>query len=136
MSVYNLKEIIGKALFSGVTASGLSYFVLKRNDLIEAFGVEMSHYMYDGEVTAISSAVADFSTVYILPFLENHLNGGQKFSTFIDESIGPILTGTSVVLGNKFAIEPQSTEPMKDFLLGAGSKLAGDRVYTALWGWI
>ena len=134
MSVYNMKEIIGNAVFSGVTASGLSYFVLKRTDLIKAFRIEMSHYIYDGEVTAISSAAADFSTVYILPFLEAHLNGEQKFSNFINESIGPILTGSSVVLGNKFAVIPASSEPMKNFLLGAGSKLAGDRIYTALWG--
>ncbi len=128
----NLGMVAGKAISSGTLAGGISYFVLKRTDLVEVMGIEMTHWQYDLAVVAVSSEVADASTVWVLPFLEDKLNSGHKFNDFINMSISPILCGTASAIGNKFIIQPNSTEPMKDFLLGIGCKLGGDRVYDSL----
>ena len=75
----------------------------------------------------MSSAVGDAVTVWVTPFLEEKLNSGEKFSDFVNMSLGPLFCGTTAAVSAKFVLTPGSAQPLQEFLLATGSKLAGDR---------
>lgn len=128
------KNLIGSfthAGAAGVIAGGASYLLLQRRDLVDLFGMELPHALSDGIVVGLSSLGGDAVGVYILPSVEKSLKIQNSTVQTINNVAPPVLTGVITVLINKYALSPRSDSSMKDFILGAGSKLAGDKIMEA-----
>jgi len=125
----NITMLATRAIATGAVGGGISYFVLKRNDVVDIFGTELPHYAADALLLIASSAAGNILSSYVLPFTEQKMGLSPAIQNFVNVSVAPALCGGVSAFGKVALVSPSSEDSkLTDFLLGAGSKLAGDRL--------
>ena len=120
--VGNLSQASSRAVFSGLTATGLSYYVMKRNDLVDILGIELNHAIADGIFCALGSATGDILSVGILPWTEKNLNLSDGVQNFVNLTAGPLVAGGTVAAAKYLLVSPSSKDTIShDILLAGGS---------------
>jgi hypothetical protein len=118
---------------AGLVGAGISYFYLGREQSIDLFGlVNLPEYAVDGLFIAVATAGGKIGSVYILPNLPQSLMASQGMANFISMSLAPGLSGAILTFGKPMLVDTYSYSKLEDFLLGAGSNLAGDKL-ASMW---
>ena len=69
-----------RAIATGAVSGGTSYFVLKRNDVVDIFGTELPHYTADA-LLLMSSVTGDILSSYV-PFTEQKMGLSPAIQNF------------------------------------------------------
>lgn len=104
----NLTTLGTRAIATGVVGGGISYFVLKRNDVVDIFGVELPYYAADALLLLASSAAGDILASYVLPFTEQKLGLSPAIQNFVNVSVAPTLCGGVSAYGKDALVSPSS----------------------------
>ena len=72
-----------KALLCGVTAAGVSYFLLKREQAVELIGMEMPEYVTDDVLLTIESVTGNLIGSYVVPYIEQQFVGSENLEKFL-----------------------------------------------------
>lgn len=113
-------------LTSGVVAGVGSYFLLKREGNVQVFGINMKHALYDGLLLVASATIGNIVRVWLGPMVESKFISSPKMMDFINNILGPAITGGAFVGFNMIA--EVSNEDMKNFGLAAVSNFIGNGI--------
>lgn len=131
MSGVDLSKLAIKAVASGVAMAGVSYYVLKRKDYIEIFGMEMAHWQGDGALLAVSSAAGDVVGTWALSKIEQKFLSSPKLMHFVNAATVPLLSGVAYGGLKSAIVQPKSNKSMlKEIGLGSLVKFGSDSAVT------
>lgn len=127
----SLKKVMSRALWTGVVASGLSYFLLDRSDLVEIFGQRIPHWVAEAIVVAVGSLGGDIVSFKIFPWIASKLINSPNAIAFLKLTAGPAAAGGAAIGFHELMVREgrfSEYDRMTEFLLAVGSKLAGDAI--------
>lgn len=138
----SIMTIAARALMVGLTTTGLSWVVLKREDAVQLFGMSMRHVTLDVVLMTLGSIVNDTISSWAIPALENLFNEDRtdvrKFINFNTTSVG---TAGFMVLGKSlstayssktYAASSGAAKRLGDFMLGYTIKASSDYLLDTL----
>ena len=128
--VQNTEKTIAKAVWAGGIGTGASYFLLKRNDAISLFGMNISEYIADGLLIAASSVTGDLLGAYALPYAEKMVVNSPKLESMTKYAIPPALAGLQHVVIKKYGTDSDQSIG-SEIALSVGSKLVADGIVDA-----
>jgi len=129
-------QTLARGVGAGVAAVGIDYAVLKRTRNVDLFGFEVKEYLADGLLIAAESVAADVAGRYVMPALESKFIDNPKLLNFAAMTTTPLICGLEQAFLKPMVVDGGSDDgKLKEFLLGAGCKLVGDRVVDSFLGY-
>lgn len=123
-----IQDNVIESVATGAVGGVISKFVLNRNGTEYIFGFGMPEWQIDTLLLVAESAFADIVGEWAIPTVEQHLIGNEGLANALKQAVPPGFTGLWHAGAKIYAVNPYSQSITHEFLLGAGSKLAGNAI--------
>lgn len=120
-----LAQTLAKPLMCGAAGAALSYAVAEGANPVLIAGKILPGWVVVGGTVAVASYAGEIGKNYILPYLQ-----GGSLAQLEGSVLEPALTGVATYGAFYLMDQADSSTFVTQFLLGAGSNVAGDYAYT------
>lgn len=127
---HGLERTAVEAVLCGILGASASYFLLKRKNAVELFGMDLPEWQTDGLLLAVESATGTVIGGYAIPYLEEKVVGNERLEKILSMGLPPAIVAGQHVLVKKYATDSNQGVG-SEVLLSAGSKMTADYISKA-----